>query len=456
MAVPALMRGAATITIINADGAGVGFNDPTPVAPVGGNPGITLGQQRLNAFQAAANIWGAVLTSAVTIQVSASWPALTCNATSAVLGAAGPTTVHANFTGAIVPGVWYHQALANKLSGADRSAAQPDIVAQFNRNLGNAGCLTGRFFYLGLDGNAPANTVHFLAVLLHELGHGLGFSTTTSGSTGAVFSGRNSVFDAFLLDKSTNTTWLAGSNFIRQQSAINGVGNLVWTGPNSVAAVPNVLSPAAQVSVTAPASSVATYTGAPSTLGPTLTSSPVSGELMPVTSVAGGGNACAPLTGADASAVNNRIAVIDRGGCTFAAKALNAQNAGAKGVIFINTVADRPPVNITDPTPGVTIPNGMISQQDGALLRNALRFRSRAGSGVFATLGPSSQRAGADSSNWPIMYAPSVFSSGSSVSHWDISPHRNLLMEPFINADLTLSVVPPQDMTFSLLQDLGW
>lgn len=50
--------GAATIVIQNGDAAGVGFNDTTAVAPIGGNTGTTLGQQRLNAFQFAANIWG--------------------------------------------------------------------------------------------------------------------------------------------------------------------------------------------------------------------------------------------------------------------------------------------------------------------------------------------------------------------------------------------------------------
>ena len=38
---------AATITIVNANEPGVGFNDPTPALPVGGNNGTTLGQQRL-------------------------------------------------------------------------------------------------------------------------------------------------------------------------------------------------------------------------------------------------------------------------------------------------------------------------------------------------------------------------------------------------------------------------
>ena len=59
---------AATITIINLDGAGEGFNDPTPATPVGGNPGTTIGQQRLNVFQEAANIWGGLLPSAVEIR----------------------------------------------------------------------------------------------------------------------------------------------------------------------------------------------------------------------------------------------------------------------------------------------------------------------------------------------------------------------------------------------------
>src|SRR5712691_6915599 len=78
--------GAATIVIQNNDPAGTGFNDPTPVAPVGGNPGTTLGQQRLNAFQLAANIWGATLVSNTTITVGADWQPLSCSSSSAVLG----------------------------------------------------------------------------------------------------------------------------------------------------------------------------------------------------------------------------------------------------------------------------------------------------------------------------------------------------------------------------------
>ena len=42
LALPAISQGAATIVIQNGNAAGVGFNDPTPAAPVGGNAGTTL------------------------------------------------------------------------------------------------------------------------------------------------------------------------------------------------------------------------------------------------------------------------------------------------------------------------------------------------------------------------------------------------------------------------------
>src|SRR5512138_477925 len=106
---------AATIVIVNNNAAGVGFNDPTPVAPVGGNPGTTLGQQRLNAFQYAAFLWGAELSSSVEIRIFATFEPLTCTATSAVLGSAGPRAVFSGFSNAPVPDTWYHVALANKV-----------------------------------------------------------------------------------------------------------------------------------------------------------------------------------------------------------------------------------------------------------------------------------------------------------------------------------------------------
>src|SRR5262245_43954694 len=71
----------ATMHIIVRDGAGVGFNDPGPpdaASTAGGNNGATIGAQRLNALQFAANIWGALLESPVEITIDAQFATLAC------------------------------------------------------------------------------------------------------------------------------------------------------------------------------------------------------------------------------------------------------------------------------------------------------------------------------------------------------------------------------------------
>src|SRR6186713_2063458 len=109
---------AATVIINNIDGAGEGFNDATPAAPVGGNPGLTVGQQRLNVFQEAANIWGSILPSSVVIRVRAAFNPITggCTATSGVLGSAGPVNIVRDFPNALYSSTWYHVALGNRLA----------------------------------------------------------------------------------------------------------------------------------------------------------------------------------------------------------------------------------------------------------------------------------------------------------------------------------------------------
>jgi hypothetical protein len=122
-ALVALLAGAAsaaaTITIINIDGPGEGFNDATAAAPVGGNAGLTVGQQRLNCFQEAANIWGSHIDSPVPILIRSAFNPLTCTATSAVLGSAGPRFVEASEPEFEFQNVWYHEALACKETGVD-------------------------------------------------------------------------------------------------------------------------------------------------------------------------------------------------------------------------------------------------------------------------------------------------------------------------------------------------
>jgi len=233
--------GAVTITIKNNDAAGVGFNDNSPRSPVGGNSGTTLGQQRLIALQHAADLWGAVLTSNTPIVIGATWSSLPCETSSGTLASAGSHSGIRNFPGAPFANTWYALALANALSGSDRNGTTVEIDAEFNLDVGQAGCLSSRTWYLGLDNAHGSTGIDLVTVALHEFGHGLGFSSFTNEATGTQPSGSPSVYDWFLRDNTTGKLWPNMTDSERMASAIN-TGNLVWVGSQVTSNVPGVLS----------------------------------------------------------------------------------------------------------------------------------------------------------------------------------------------------------------------
>jgi hypothetical protein len=156
----------ASIVVNNVDPPGEGFNDPTLVDPVGKNPGVTLGEQRLIVFQLAADLWGSLLESDVEIVVQATHRELPCNAGSAVLASAGSVRVWADFSGAPFSETWYQPALANKLAGFDLTPGAPDpglLAEPFNDDMyllinvavdSDPVCLGGVGWYYGLDNRA--------------------------------------------------------------------------------------------------------------------------------------------------------------------------------------------------------------------------------------------------------------------------------------------------------------
>ncbi len=437
----------ATIVIQNADLAGVGFNDATPVAPVGNNTGTTLGQQRLNAFQFAANIWGATLNSSVTITIRATWEPLTCSTSSATLGSAGSTSIFASFPNATQPATWYSAALANALAGSDLDTTNAEIRARFNINLGTPGCLDNSPFYLGLDNNHGSG-VDLVTVLLHEFSHGLGFQTFTNTQTGVQpgTTPHPSIFDYFLFDNSTNKTWKDMTDAERQASAINN-GHLTWNGPLVTSSVGSTLG-TPRLRVNSPPAVAGNYAVGTADFGPGVTSSGITAGVTYASPPQG----CSALS--NAAAISGRIALIDRGSpdsnpCSFVTKVKNAQNAGAVGVIIANNVSPGV-IQMGGGDATITIPSLMISQADGTTLKGQL-------STLNATLLlDSSVLSGADSSGRPLMNAPTTLVVGSSVSHWDPSEFPNQLMEPNISGDLTHSVAQPLDLTVAQLRDVGW
>ncbi len=90
------------------------------------------------------------------------------------------------------------------------------------------------------------------------------------------------------------------------------------------------------------------------------------------------------------------------------------------------------------------------------MLREQLRFRGRSVGPVRVTMRRNPSIRSGTTAGYPRMYAPPVLSPGSSVAHWDVSMNPDQLMEPFYTPDMSLALVPPYDLTRSLLTDIGW
>lgn len=115
------------------------------------------------AFQKAIDIWSSLLTSSQTIHVQAVWQPLSTG----VLGSAIWGSVYSNFPGAQNVNTYYPVALAEKMAGMDlNNPTDPDIRADFSSAVD---------WDYGLTGNPASKKYDLVTVVLHELGHGLGF-----------------------------------------------------------------------------------------------------------------------------------------------------------------------------------------------------------------------------------------------------------------------------------------
>jgi len=176
-----------------------------------------------SAFQRAVRIWAsqARVVSAVPITIAARFERLGAG----ILGSAGPNFFWRNFAGAPLANTWYVDAVANKLHGSQLDPA-PDIVARFSSVFPN--------WHFG-SGAAPAGKYDFTSVVLHEIGHGLGFlgaGNVSAGNRGTVrLGGVPIIYDRFTENGAGKALLTFTDNSTALSSQLRG-GNLFFdSGP---------------------------------------------------------------------------------------------------------------------------------------------------------------------------------------------------------------------------------
>ncbi len=116
-------------------------------------------------FEAAVKIWETLMVSKIPIRIKASWASLANTS----LASSGSARVYKNFKNAKYNEVWYPGPIAEAISNSDLNNSDFDIIVNINKNIS--------WSYL-TTGVAVTKKFDLETIVIHEIAHGLGFTTT--------------------------------------------------------------------------------------------------------------------------------------------------------------------------------------------------------------------------------------------------------------------------------------
>jgi hypothetical protein len=196
------------------------------------------------AVQAAIDVWSENFSSTVPINVNVSWGRASSYG---ILAAASAKNNFANFINAPDKTLYYAAALANALAGKDIDPNNPELEITITSDAP---------WYYGVDGKCPPKSYDLESVILHEMGHGLGF---ISGNYYDQYSGYGRIdlptpFDAYTQLPDGRRLADMPSPSIETGKALTSP--LYWSGENAIKANNGVKPPLYVPSIYEPGSSV--------------------------------------------------------------------------------------------------------------------------------------------------------------------------------------------------------
>ncbi|MCB9233263.1 MAG: T9SS-dependent M36 family metallopeptidase [Bacteroidia bacterium] len=207
--------------------------------------------------------------------------------------------------------------------------------------------------------NAATTNLFYMNNRMHDVWYQYGF-TESAGNFQSNNYGRGGTANDYVLADAQDGSGMNNANFGTPTDGNRPrMQMFLWNGATTVNFIVN-----------SPPSVAGSYGAVEAGFGPGLTTTPITANLVLVNDGTGSpSEGCSALV--NGAAVNGRIALVDRGTCTFVTKVSNAQAAGAIACVVCNNVPGSP-IAMGGAAGGITIPSVMISQSDCALLKAQL------------------------------------------------------------------------------------
>ena len=211
--------------------------------------------------------------------------------------------------------------------------------------------------------------------IMHDIFANYGFDEASGNFQETNYSG-NGLGGDFVIADAQDGSGTNNANFGTPPEGFNPQMQMfLWSAPGG---------PSDNFIINSPQNSADSFLGVPAGFGPVISATPITADLALVeddnsSTSTNLNDACDNIT--NPNELNGKIAVIDRGDCTFVSKILKAQNAGALAVIIINDeIGD--PITMGGDGDSINIPSVMLSFLDGSPITNTLQN----GTNINATL----------------------------------------------------------------------